>query len=93
MDLMLRDVIRDVKEKGMEITISDEVKDFILKEGYDEKYGARPLRRTIQRYIEDEIAEEYIRKRFVSGDHIKVDLEDSKVVLSSRENILVREIR
>ncbi|MCK9268663.1 MAG: ATP-dependent Clp protease ATP-binding subunit [Alkaliphilus sp.] len=92
-DLMLRDVIRDVKEKGMEITISDEVKGFILKEGYDEKYGARPLRRTIQRYIEDEIAEEYIRKRFVFGDHIKVDLENSKVVLSSRKNILVREMR
>ncbi len=92
-DLMLKDVIRDVKEKGMEITISDEVKDFILKEGYDEKYGARPLRRTIQRYIEDEIAEEYIKKRFVSGDHIKVDLEDSKVVLSSRKNVLVREMR
>ena len=92
-DLMLKDVIRDVKEKGMEITISDEVKDFILKEGYDEKYGARPLRRTIQRYIEDEIAEEYIKKRFVSGDHIKVDLEDSKVVLSSRKNVFVREMR
>lgn len=69
----------------MSITISDKVKDFILEKGYDEKYGARPLRRTIQRYIEDEIAEEYIRKRFTSGDHIEVDLKDEKVVLSSRK--------
>ncbi|MBU5675878.1 ATP-dependent Clp protease ATP-binding subunit [Alkaliphilus sp. MSJ-5] len=81
-DLMLRDVIEDVKEKDMTITISEEVKDFVLEKGYDEKYGARPLRRTIQRYIEDEIAEEYIKKQFVAGDHIKVDLKDDKVVLS-----------
>ena len=91
-DLMLKEVIHDVKEKNMSITISDKVKDFILEKGYDEKYGARPLRRTIQRYIEDEIAEEYIRKRFTSGDHIEVDLKDEKVVLSSRKNVLVREL-
>ncbi|MFW5648442.1 MAG: AAA family ATPase [Candidatus Alkaliphilus sp. MAG34] len=91
-DLMLKEVIQDVREKDMSITVSDEVKDFILEKGYDEKYGARPLRRTIQRYIEDEIAEEYIRKRFVSGDHIKVDLEDGEVVLSNKKNVLVREM-
>lgn len=91
-DLMLKEVIHDVKEKNMSITISDKVKDFILEKGYDEKYGARPLRRTIQRYIEDEIAEEYIRKRFTPGDHIEVDLKDEKVVLSSRKNVLVREL-
>jgi len=81
-DLMLNDIIEDVKEKDMTITISDEVKDFILEKGYDEKYGARPLRRTIQRYIEDEIAEEYIKKQFSAGDNIKVDLKEDKVVLS-----------
>ncbi|MGB4311552.1 MAG: ATP-dependent Clp protease ATP-binding subunit [Natronincolaceae bacterium] len=91
-DLMLKEVIHDVKEKNMSITISDKVKDFILEKGYDEKYGARPLRRTIQRYIEDEIAEEYIRKRFTSGDHIEVDLKDERVVLSNRKNVLVREL-
>lgn len=91
-DLMLKEVIHDVKEKNMSITISDKVKDFILEKGYDEKYGARPLRRTIQRYIEDEIAEEYIRKRFTPGDHIEVDLKDERVVLSNRKNVLVREL-
>lgn len=81
-DLMLKDIIGDVEDKDMKITISEQVKDFILEKGYDEKYGARPLRRTIQRYIEDEIAEAYIRKQFVVGDHIKVDLKDDKVILS-----------
>lgn len=81
-ELMLKDVIEDVKEKGMTITISDAVKDFILEKGYDEKYGARPLRRVIQRSIEDEIAEEYIKNTFVPGDHIQVDLKEDRVVLS-----------
>lgn len=80
-DLMLREVAEEVGEKDMTIEVSDKVKEFILEKGYDEKYGARPLRKTIQRYIEDEIAEEYLRNRFKEGDHVKVDLEDGKIVL------------
>jgi ATP-dependent Clp protease ATP-binding subunit ClpA len=81
-DLMLKEVVDEAREKKMTIEISKEVKDFILKEGYDEKYGARPLRRAIQRYIEDEIAEQYLRKQIKEGDHIKVELKDGKVVLA-----------
>ncbi|MBF0637746.1 ATP-dependent Clp protease ATP-binding subunit, partial [Prosthecochloris sp. N3] len=80
-DLMLKEVMEEVGEKDMTIEVSDRVKEFILEKGYDEKYGARPLRKTIQRYIEDEIAEEYLRNRFKEGDHVKVDLEDGKIVL------------
>ncbi len=81
-DLMMKEVIEEVQEKGMSLEVSDEVKDFILKEGYDEKYGARPLRRTIQKHIEDEIAEKYLQKKFKEGSHLKVSLEDDKVVLN-----------
>jgi ATP-dependent Clp protease ATP-binding subunit ClpA len=52
-----------------------------LDKGYDEKYGARPLRRTIQKYIEDEIAEYYLHKKIKDGAHIKVVLEDEKIKL------------
>ncbi|WP_432405403.1 ATP-dependent Clp protease ATP-binding subunit [Wukongibacter sp. M2B1] len=81
-DLMIKEVIEEVQEKGMSLEVSEEVKEFILKEGYDEKYGARPLRRTIQKYIEDEIAEQYLQKKFKEGSHVKVSLEDDRVVLS-----------
>ena len=81
-DLMLDEVTHEVVEKGMTMEISHEVKEFILKEGYNEKYGARPLRRTIQKYIEDEIAEQYLQKKFKEGAHIKIDLEKDKVLLS-----------
>lgn len=80
-DLMIKEVVDEVKEKGMSIEVSDDAKKFVLEEGYDEKYGARPLRRTIQRFIEDEIAEQYLQKKFVEGDHIKVDLKEGKIVL------------
>ncbi len=80
-DLMLKEVIDEVKEKDMTIEISDKVKEFILDKGYDEKYGARPLRRTIQKYIEDEIAEAYLRKEIEKGSHIKVDIENEKIIL------------
>jgi ATP-dependent Clp protease ATP-binding subunit ClpA len=82
-DLMLQEVIHEVHEKGMSIEISDEVKDFILKVGYDEKYGARPLRRAIQSHIEDEIAEQYLQKRIKNGSHIRFSLQDGKVVLEA----------
>jgi len=80
-ELMLNEVMDEVKEKGMSIQVSEEVKDFVLKVGYDEKYGARPLRRTIQKYIEDEIAEQYLHKKIKDGSNIKVNLKEDKIVL------------
>lgn len=80
-DLMIEEVIEEVKEKEMSIEISDDVKEFILNQGYDEKYGARPLRRTIQKYIEDEIAEEYLKNNIGEGSHIKIILKDGKVTV------------
>ncbi|OPJ55152.1 ATP-dependent Clp protease ATP-binding subunit [Alkalithermobacter paradoxus] len=80
-DLMLKEVEDEVKEKDMNIEVSEEVKDFILEKGYDEKYGARPLRRTIQKYIEDEIAEKYLQSKFKKGDTINVTIKEGKVVV------------
>ncbi|GLC31558.1 ATP-dependent Clp protease ATP-binding subunit [Clostridium omnivorum] len=80
-DLMLKEVKEEVGEKKITIEVTGAVKEFILDKGYDEKYGARPLRRTIQRYIEDEIAEQYLLKKINEGSHVKVDLIDDKIVL------------
>ncbi|TDT63284.1 ATP-dependent Clp protease ATP-binding subunit [Fonticella tunisiensis] len=80
-DLMIREVSDELREKNMSLEVSDEAKEFILKKGYDEKYGARPLRRAIQRYIEDEITEQYLLKRFKEGDHIKAAVKDDGITL------------
>ncbi|WP_123054255.1 ATP-dependent Clp protease ATP-binding subunit [Clostridium sp. JN-1] len=79
MDLMIEEVKEEVSEKNINITVTDKVKDFILNIGYDDRYGARPLRRAIQRYIEDKISEDYLQGKFSDGSNIKVDLVDEKI--------------
>jgi len=79
-DLMLKDVIDEVENKNMNISFSDEVKKFILEKGYDPKYGARPLRRTIQKYIEDELTDLYLKGVYKEGSTIEVDVENGSIV-------------
>ncbi|BEP29594.1 ATP-dependent Clp protease ATP-binding subunit [Helicovermis profundi] len=78
-DLLIEEVEEEVKEKGMSLSVDSASKEFLIKEGYDEKYGARPLRRTIQKYIEDEIAELFIKKEVIKGNLIKVVFKDGKI--------------
>ena len=78
-DLQLDEVREEVSEKHMTLEVSEEVKALILREGFDDKYGARPLRRTIQKLIEDEIAELYIRKLIKDGMTMKAIIENQKV--------------
>lgn len=78
-ELMFREVYDEVSENKITIEVTDEVRDFILKNGYDEKYGARPLRRTIQKYIEDEITGQYLEKKFSDGAKLKVAIKDGNI--------------
>lgn len=78
-DLMIKEVASDAKEKKVKLSVSEEVKDFILENGYDIKYGARPLRRTIQKYIEDEIAERYIKGEVKEGNTFEAVMSDGKI--------------
>jgi ATP-dependent Clp protease ATP-binding subunit ClpA len=80
-DLMISEVVDEAQEKNITLDVSEEVKDFILATGYDEKFGARPLRRTIQKYIEDEIAEQYLKNEFREGSKVSMDLVNGKVVI------------
>ena len=62
-----------VTSLGYHIKLTDVAKDYIAEKGYDEKYGARPLRRSIQKYLEDPIAEEIINTNLQTGDTLVVD--------------------
>ena len=78
-DLMLKDTINALSQKNMTLDIDASAKEFILKKGTDLKYGARPLRRAIQRYLEDEIAERILMSEFTNGQTIHVTLENEKL--------------
>ena len=78
-DLMLEDTKKALKEKDITIDVSPKAKDFILEKGTDIKFGARPLRRAIQRYIEDELSEMILRNTLQDGQNVKVDFENDKL--------------
>lgn len=72
-DIELKKLFGRVTDLGYQIRLTDEAKDFIAEKGYDEKFGARPLRRAIQKYLEDPIAEEIINASLKAGDTLIVD--------------------
>ncbi|OPJ63047.1 ATP-dependent Clp protease ATP-binding subunit [Clostridium oryzae] len=78
-DLMLKEVADEVLNKNITIDFSEDVKKLILEKGYDSKYGARPLRRTIQKYIEDSITDAFLTNKIGSGDHVLLELQEGKV--------------
>ncbi len=71
-DILLQDLRKRLAEKNMELKLTKEAKEFLLEHGYDPIYGARPMRRTIQRYIEDPLSEDLLKGRFKEGDVIVV---------------------
>lgn len=81
-DLELQKLYKRIGDLGYDIQLSDKAKDFIVDKGYDEKFGARPLKRAIQKYIEDPLAEEIIKSNLQEGDKISLDLEDGQEILS-----------
>ena len=82
-ELMLTEVIDEAKEKKIRLTVCDKMKAHILEKGYNTKYGARPLRRAIQKYVEDEISEAYLRGNLKEDTSVNVDVNDEeKTVLT-----------
>ena len=71
-DLMLKEVSGQMKEKGITLSVSDAAKDQLAKEGYDPKYGARPLRKTIQRKLEDPLADLFLSGKFSKAEKVSV---------------------
>ncbi|MBE9482293.1 MAG: ATP-dependent Clp protease ATP-binding subunit [Chloroflexi bacterium] len=80
-DLMLASVTEQLAEKGIKLEVTDAAKDFLGEKGYDEVFGARPLRRVIQDMIEDKLSEDLLRGKFREGDTIVVDREGEEIVV------------
>ena len=83
-DLMLKDLFKRLSERELSIEVTDEAKDHLAKNGYSEAYGARPLRRLIQRKVEDELAEEILSGKYHAGDTIVMKLVDDKIAFEKK---------
>ena len=78
-DLMLENTRKALNEKDINMDITKKAKNYLLEKGTDIKFGARPLRRAIQRYIEDELSEMILRSQLLDGQTVKVDFENAKL--------------
>ena len=83
-DLMMKDLFKRLDERGLKMEVTNDVKDFMATDGYNEAYGARPLRRLIQRKVEDTLAEEILTGKYQEGDTIVLDMKDGKMFFSKK---------
>ncbi len=75
-DIELEGLYKRISERKYKLTLTDKAKDFLTDKGYDPKFGARPLKRAIQKYLEDELSELLLETDVKEGDEIKVDVSD-----------------
>ena len=71
-DIELKGLFKRINNMGFDVTIDEQAKDYLVAKGWDQQYGARPLKRAIQRYIEDDLAEQIIKSDFIPGDTIVI---------------------
>ncbi len=74
-DIEMDKLVKRIVDLGYSVNVTDAAKDFIVDKGYDEKFGARPLKRAIQKYIEDPLAEQIVQSNLKEGDTINIDYE------------------
>ena len=78
-----RALARRLAERRMTLTLGDAARDLLARKGYDRVYGARPLKRAIQQYIENPLAMEILKGRFSDGANIRADLEGEEIVFTA----------
>ena len=83
-EIELQKVVNRIKDLNYNITLTKKVKEYLCEKGFDDKFGARPLKRVIQKYIEDVLAEEIIANNLKEGDHINLDIKKGEISIKKR---------
>ena len=87
LELEINKVLERVKHRNLELHLDDQAKDFLVEKGHDPAYGARPMRRAVERYLEDPLAEELLKESLHPGEPIQVTLDpDTKDRLKFVQN-------
>jgi ATP-dependent Clp protease ATP-binding subunit ClpC len=94
-DLQMKEIRERLEERGITVELTDAARKWLAQEGYDAAFGARPLRRTLQRYVESPLSKRILRGEFVSGDHVLADVrgleeEGKGLVFTKQEPIPVK---
>jgi ATP-dependent Clp protease ATP-binding subunit ClpC len=91
-DLMLDQVRSRLQEQKMDLIVSSEARDLLLKQGFDEEYGARPLRRAIQMYVDDTLADALLAGEISSGQTLLLTVQDDKMVVIPQEMMRIQNL-
>ena len=83
-ELMLKSLLGRIKEMNINIEVTDKAKEVLVEKGYDQAYGARPLRRAIQKMVEDQLSEEMLKGDIKPGSNVLVDAEEEKLIFKSK---------
>jgi ATP-dependent Clp protease ATP-binding subunit ClpC len=82
LDLEIVKVMGRLKAKKLELSLDDKAKDLLVEKGYDPTYGARPMRRSVERFLEDPLAEEILKGNLHEGEPVQVSVDDGKIVFT-----------
>jgi ATP-dependent Clp protease ATP-binding subunit ClpC len=85
-EIMLKEVFGRMRDKGIQLSVTEAFKERLVEEGYNPSYGARPLRRAVMRLLEDSLAEEFLSGRLGEGDQALVDVNDQKQVVIRKQD-------
>lgn len=88
--LMAEEIYGRLKQQEIQFELTEEAKQFLAKEGFDPTYGARPLRRAIQRHIEDRLSEELLQGHIQKGDSVRIDYKEGKLTVERIEPSVVK---
>ncbi|HEY4551731.1 MAG TPA: ATP-dependent protease ATP-binding subunit ClpC [Bacillaceae bacterium] len=83
--LMAEQLVKRLREQEMELEITEAAKEKITEEGFDPEYGARPLRRAIQKFVEDRLSEELLKGNISTGQHVVIDVKDGEFTVNLKE--------
>lgn len=84
LDLEIIKVVERLKKKDINLVLDDKARDFLVKKGHDPEYGARPMRRAVERFMEDPLAEEILRDKLTEGQPIQVSAEEDKLTFTQK---------
>jgi ATP-dependent Clp protease ATP-binding subunit ClpA len=79
-DLQVEDIRQRMLEQRVDVQLSEAARDWLAEKGYDPSFGARPLRRTLQRLVESPLSKKVIRGELKAGEHLQIDLENDELV-------------
>ena len=85
-DLMVKEISDRLVEQKITISVKKKAREYFIDKGYDEKFGARPLRRLLQKEVEDPLSMEMLKGRFTAGDVVEIELRGEKITFRKQEN-------